>query len=208
MTTAHKKAPIGVEALTEAAVDLGSGMNQPNTRPNTADDAIAARAARQSVRDRTNQCSTRARLEAAEREPNGVAPHRLHAAKQLQADLLVVAESAWRLTDREDSEQDFAAREHRASVEVLLDYVCAQQLVPEINDFEAAALRSSARKFCGALQARFLTKLRALQRDPLPRPGALRFKRQCAGSVRGHWAGCLLLGEQRKISAPSEYFRV
>ena len=42
--------------------------------------------------------------------------------------MLVVTESAWRLTDPDDCEQAFAAREHRASVEVLLDFACAQQL--------------------------------------------------------------------------------
>jgi integrase len=80
------------------------------------------------VRDHTSQRTTRARLEAAGRDPNSVAPHRLHAAKQLQDDMLVVTESAWRLTDPDDCEQAFAAREHRASVEVLLDFACAQQL--------------------------------------------------------------------------------
>ena len=79
---------------------------------------------------------------------------------------MVVTEAAWRLTDREDCEQNFLAREHRASVEILLDFVCAQQLITETSDWEAAAIRSSARKYIGALQVRFLTKLRALQRDP------------------------------------------
>ena len=161
--TTRRKAPDSAPTLTEAVDLRGSGENQPDNRPDIAADAIAARAW---VRSRTNQCSTRARLEGAERDPSSVAPHRLHAAKQLQADMLIVIEGAWRLTDRNDSEQDWAAREHRVSVEILLDFVCAQQLIPEIDDWEAAAIRSSARKYCGTLQARFLTKLRALQRDP------------------------------------------
>src|ERR1035437_3190513 len=59
-------------------------------------DSIAARAW---VRDHVDQRTTRARLEGAERDPNSLAPHRLHAAKQLQDDMLVVIEAAWRLTD-------------------------------------------------------------------------------------------------------------